>query len=73
MSYQAILTDSGLEIRDENETVIWGPSESYSWPPNEEMLNAVLEDANISDPNKAVFKVMLGLVEIKDETTTEAD
>ena len=67
MSYNPVLTDDGLEIRDGNGNVVWGPSEQYSYPPNEEMMEAVFEDANISNPNKAVFRLITGLVDVQDE------
>lgn len=67
MSYEPVLTDDGLKIRDGNGNVVWGPSESYSWPPNEEMMEAIFNDANISNPNKAVFRLIGGLVDIQDE------
>lgn len=69
MSYNPVLTDVGLEIRDKNGSVIWGPSECYSWPPNEQMMEAVFEEANISNPNKAVFRLITGLVDVEDERT----
>lgn len=71
MSYKAVMTDDGLEIRNSNENVVWGPSEEYSWPPNEEMMEAVFEDANVSNPNKAVFRLISGLVNIKEETSDQ--
>ena len=67
MSYNPVLTDDGLEIRDGDGNVVWGPSEQYSYPPNEEMMEAVFEDANISNPNKAVFRLITGLVDVQDE------
>ena len=73
MSYEPVLTDDGLEIRDKNGDVIWGPSESYSWPPNEEMMEAVFEDANISNPNKAVLRLITGLVDLQDDRTQEVN
>ena len=67
MSYTPVLTDDGLEIRDGDGNVVWGPSEQYSYPPNEEMMEAIFADANISNPNKAVFRLITGLVDVEDE------
>jgi len=69
MSYTAHRTDQGLEIRDKNENVVWGPSENYSWPPDQEMAGAVIADANISEPTKSVLQLLVGNVEIQDEAT----
>lgn len=66
MTYEPVLTDDGLEIRDKTGEVIWGPSKTYSWPPNEYMMDAVFEDASISQPNKDVFRLLVGLIEITD-------
>jgi hypothetical protein len=67
MTYTPVKTDDGFEIRDENANTIWGPSETHSWPPNAEMMEAVFDDANISQPTKDVFRLLAGLSEIKDE------
>ena len=67
MSYKPVITDDGLEIRDDNDNVIWGPSETYSWPPNADMMEAVFEDANISNPNKAVFRLITGIEDVQEE------
>ena len=67
MTYSAHLTDNGLEIRDKNGAVVWGPSESYSWPPNKEMFEAVIADASISEPTKSVLQLIAGNVDIQDE------
>lgn len=64
-----VKTDDGLEIKDKDGNVVWGPSENYSWPPNQEMAEAVINDANISEPTKSVLQLLLGNVKIKDETT----
>lgn len=72
MSYQPVLTDDGFEIRDKDGTVIWGPSEAYSWPPNEEMMEAVFDDASISQPNKDVFRLLVGLSDITDERSDQS-
>ena len=73
MTYQPVLTDSGLEIRDKSGNVVWGPSEQYSWPPNEEMMDAVFADASISNPTKDVLRLLAGVVDITDETTSEVE
>jgi len=73
VSYTPVLTDEGLEIRDKNGTVIWVPSETYSWPPNEEMMEAVFEDASISQPTKDVFRMLVGLADIDDERTNQSE
>lgn len=69
MSYEPVLTDEGLEIRDASGNVIWGPSKQWSWPPNEEMMAAVFNDASISQPNQAVFRLLGTLPDIQDERT----
>ena len=72
MTYQPVLTDEGLEIRDNTDEVVWGPSEQYAWPPSEEMMEVVFEDANISNPNKAVLRLITGLVDIQDERSEQS-
>lgn len=67
MSYEPVKTDDGLEIRDDNGDVIWGPSEQYSWPPNREMMAAVFDDASISQPNRDVFRLLVGNADIRDK------
>jgi len=67
MSYQPVITNDGLEIRDKQGNVVWGPSEDYSWPPNEGMLEAVISDASINEPTKSVLQLLAGNVEIQDE------
>lgn len=66
-----VKTDNGLEIRDKNGDVIWGPKENYSWPPNREMMDAVFDEASISQSNKDVFRFLVGLSEIKDERSDQ--
>lgn len=67
MSYQAVLTDDGLKIQDDKDNTVWGPAEDYSWPPNQEMAEAAISDANISEPTKSVMQLIVGNVEVVDE------
>lgn len=71
MTYQPVLTDDGLEIRDKNGNAVWGPSETYSWPPSREMMDAVFDDANTSQSNKDVLRLLAGLIDISNETTAD--
>jgi hypothetical protein len=67
MSYYPVKTADGLEIRDEEGNVVWGPREDYSWPPNREMAEAVISDANIEGPTKSVLQLLVGNIDIKTE------
>jgi hypothetical protein len=71
MKYKVVKTNSGLEIRSESGTVVWGPSQSWSWPPNEEMVRCIFDDSGVSQPQRDVLLFMMGFQDIKDETGNE--
>ena len=61
-----VKTGDGWEIRD-GETVI---VTTASWPPRDpDNLETLFEEANISTPQKELFKILFGVVEPEDETS----
>ena len=71
MSYAAVRTDDGIEIRDGDDVI----ATFNTWPPRDsDGLDTLLEDANISTPQKSLFKILFGTVELHDERSgTEAE
>ena len=66
MSYQPVKTDDGIEIRDGAEII----ATVTSCPPrDEDGLEQLFDDANISTPQKDLFKILFGVAEIEDERT----
>ena len=64
MSYTPVYTDDGIEIRDGDDVI----ATFNTWPPREEDgLETLFEDANISTPQKELFKIVFGVVELEDE------
>ena len=68
MGYKVVQTDDGIELRNDNGKTIYGPSESYSWPPDEGMADAVFEEEGIDPQLQNVLKVVCGLIDIETET-----
>jgi len=65
MSYEPVRTDDGIEIRDGDDVV----ATFNTWPPREnDGLDQLFEDANISTPQKQLFKILFGLVELDDQS-----
>ena len=65
MTYQSVRTDDGIEIRDGDDVI----ATFNTWPPREdEGLEQLLEDANISTPQKGLFKILFGVVDLEDES-----
>ena len=66
MRYEAVNTDDGIEIRDDGNVI----ATFNTWPPREdEGLEQLFEDANISTPQKGLFKILFGVSELEDERT----
>ena len=64
MSYQAVQTDDGIEIRDGDDVI----AEFNTWPPREdEGLDQLFDDANISTPQKELFKILFAVADLHDE------
>ena len=64
MTYKAVRTEKGIVIKDDNESI----TTCATWPPNEdETLEVLFDEANISTPQKELFKVLFGIVELEDE------
>ena len=64
MTYRAIRTNKSIEIRDGDDVI----ATFNTWPPREdEGLEQLFEDANISTPQKDLFKILFGVVDIEDE------
>jgi len=64
--YKLIRDDDGLRVESDGD-VIWGPQTGYTYP-SPEIAEAILNDANMSNPQREAIKAALGLVEITDET-----
>ena len=65
MTYQPVQTDDGIEIRDGDDVI----ATFNTWPPREEEgLEQLLEDANISTTQKGLFKILFGVVDLEDES-----
>lgn len=69
MTFNPVQVDGGIEIRDGNGNII----ETFNtWPPREaEQLDSLFEEANISTPQKDLWKLMFGVTELQDERTIE--
>ena len=66
MKYQAVRTDDGIEIRDEEKVV----TTTDSWPPRDvDALEDLFDDANVSSPTKDVLTLLFGVGGLTDETT----
>ena len=65
MTYQAVRTDDGLEIRDGDGDVVAGPSSSN--PIRDKDLDNLLEDAGFSEKQQMAIKIALGDVTPSDE------
>ena len=64
MRYTAVRTDDGIEIRDGDDVI----ATFNTWPPREDDgLEQLLDDANISSPQKGLFKILFGVVDLVDE------
>ena len=64
MTYTTIRTDEGVEIRDGDDVI----ANFNTWPPREEEgLEQLFDEANISTPQKQLFKILFGVAELKDE------
>ena len=64
MSYQAIKTDDGIEIRDGGDVV----ATFNTWPPREsDGVEELLDDANVGQPMKGLLCVLFGVVELENE------
>ena len=65
MSYKAYQTENGIEIRDGGDVVIT----VNSWPPrDEDKIDALFDDADISDPTRSVLHLLLGVGGLIDDT-----
>ena len=70
MSYAAVRTDDGVEIRDGDDVI----ATFNSWPPREDGgLEQLFDDANISTPQKSLFKILFGTVKLHDERSGEVE
>ena len=68
MSYQAVRTDDGIEIRD-GESVI---ATAEAWPPRDpDTLADLFDDANVSSSTKDLLTLLFGVIELDDETTDQ--
>jgi len=64
MSYEAVRTDDGIEIRDGDEVIVV----SKTWPPREpDVLDILFDDANISQPTKGLLNILFGVTDLADE------
>ena len=64
MTYKPVRTDDGIEIRDDDDVV----ATFNTWPPrDDEGLEQLFDDADISTPQKGLFKILFGVVELEDE------
>lgn len=64
MSYKPVRTNDGIEIRDRNDVI----ATFNTWPPREnDALEDLFDDANISTPQKELLKILFGVVELEDE------
>ena len=71
MPYTAVRTDDEIQIRDGDDII----ATFDTWPPKDaEGLETLFNDANISTPQKGLFKILFGVAEVKDERSdTEAE
>jgi len=68
MSYQAVQTDDSIEIRDGDDVI----ATFNTWPPREdEGLEQLFDGANISTPQKGLFKILFGVAELEDGSGDE--
>ena len=66
MTYTPVRTDDGIEIRDNDDVV----AQFNTWPPRDpDGLEDFFDDADISQPNKSVFRILFGVEELVDERT----
>ena len=64
MPLKPVRTDDGIEYRDGDGVVVVG----NTWPPREpEVIEELLEHANISTPDKELRMLLYGIVEPDDE------
>jgi len=67
-----IYNDETGEFRIESDgEIIYGPTESYSWPimQDDEAMDAVLEEGNIGQPQRDMWKLLFGTVKIERESS----
>ena len=61
MRYDTIRTEDSIEIRDGGDVI----ASFDTWPPREEEgLEMLFDDANISTQKKELFKILFGVVEL---------
>ena len=64
MSYEAVRTDDGIEIRDGDEVI----AVSKTWPPREpDVLDILFDHANISQPTKGLLNILFAVTELEHE------
>ena len=64
MKYTPVQTDDGIEIRDGDDVI----ATFSTWPPRgNEGLEQLFDDANISNPQKQLFKILFGVANLEDE------
>ena len=69
MSYTAVQTDNGIEIRDSGTVV----ATFDTWPPRDaDGLSLLFDDANISQSQKEMFHILFGVAEVQDERSGQS-
>ena len=65
--YQPVRTEDGFEIRDGSDVI----ATFNTWPPrDDDGLELLFDDANISNPQKELFKILFGVAELVDDSDT---
>ena len=64
MSYKAVQTDDGIEIRNGDEVI----TTVNTWPPRDaEAFEDLFDDANVSQPMKGLLWILFDIGDIKDD------
>jgi len=64
MSLTPVRTDDGIDTRDGEDVIVT----VNTWPPRDDQtLEDLFDEANISTPQKDLFKILFGVAELEDE------
>ena len=68
MTFNAKKTDSGIEIRNEDDLI----TTTNTWPPrNKQALEDLFDETDLSETQKHVFKILFGAADLDENTTDD--
>jgi len=70
MKYTLQYNDDGIELKDWNDDVIYTDDHAFTWP-DEDAIMEMLDDANVGNPQKALFMLLFTGPEVVDERSTD--